>query len=110
MFAVMYQGYLKPDREDQYRGAWNLVARYFIEERGAIGSCLHKTEDGLWVAYSRWPDKNTRDRSWPGEDAPSDELPAEIQEAILILKDCLDPDRKIPDLCLNITDDLLLKK
>lgn len=41
MFAVIYQGYLKPGRENEYQEAWSKVAQYFIEYRGAIGSlCL----------------------------------------------------------------------
>jgi tRNA(Arg) A34 adenosine deaminase TadA len=108
MFVVIYQGYLKPDRENEYQEAWNKVAQYFINYRGAIGSCLHKTTDGLWVAYSRWPDKKTRDNSWPGENAPSEELPLEIRKAVLTIKDCLDSDRKIPDLCMEVVNDLLL--
>lgn len=108
MFAVIYQGYLKSGRETEYQEAWNKIAQYFIEYRGAIGSCLHKTSDGLWVAYSRWPDKKTRDNSWPGENAPSEELPLEIRNAVLTIKDCLDPDRKIPDLCMEVVNDLLL--
>ena len=31
MFAVIYQGYLKPGRENEYQEAWNKVAQYFIE-------------------------------------------------------------------------------
>ena len=108
MFAVIYQGYLKPGKENEYQDAWNKVAQYFIEYRGAIGSCLHRTSDGLWVAYSRWPDKKTRDNSWPGENAPSEELPLEIRNAVLTIKDCLDSDRKIPDLCMEVVNDLLL--
>lgn len=108
MFAVIYQGYLKPGRETEYQQAWNKVAGYFIEKRGAIGSCLHKTADGLWVAYSRWPDKETRDKSWPGDNAPSEELPLEIRNAVLTIKDCLDSDRKIPDICMQVVEDLLL--
>lgn len=108
MFAVIYQGYLKPGRESEYQEAWNKVAKYFIEYRGAIGSCLHRTSDGLWVAYSRWPDKKTRDNSWPGENSPSEELPLEIRNAVLTIKDCLDSDRKIPDLCMEVINDLLL--
>lgn len=108
MFAVIYQGYLKPGRENEYQEAWSKVAQYFIEHRGAIGSCLHKTSDGLWVAYSRWPDKKTRDNSWPGENAPSEELPLEIRNAVLTIKDCLDSDRKIPDLCMEVVNNLLL--
>jgi len=110
MFAVIYQGYIKPDRESAYREAWNTVALYFVEKRGAIGSCLHRTSDGMWLAYSRWPDEKTRNASWPGKDDPSEELPDEIRKAILTIKDCLDEERKLPDICMEVVDDLLLKK
>ncbi len=45
-FAVIYRGYLKPGREDDYQNAWQSVAQYFITHRGAIGSCLHRASDG----------------------------------------------------------------
>jgi hypothetical protein len=109
MFAAIYQSYIKPGREYEYQGAWNVVVRYFVEYRGAIGSCLHRTTDGLWVAYSRWPDKKTRDYSWPGEDAPSTELPNEVRTAILTIQDCIDPDRRLPDICMEVVEDLLLR-
>jgi len=109
MFAGIYRAYLKPGRAAEYREAWHAVARYFVKERGAVGSCLHKTTEGLWIAYSRWPDKETRDASWPGEDLPSTELLPEIRKAILTLKDCLDPERKFPEICMEVVDDMLLK-
>jgi hypothetical protein len=110
MFAVIYQGYIKPGKESTYREAWNTVARFFVEKRGAIGSCLHRTPDGIWLAYSRWPDEKTRNASWPGKDDPSGELPDEIHQAILTIKDCLDEERRLPDICMEVVDDLLLKK
>lgn len=109
-FGVIYRGYLKPGKEDDYQNAWQIVAQYFIEYRGAIGSCLHRTSDGMWIAYSRWPDEKTRDASWPGgKNGPSSELPYEILEAIMVIKDCLDPERKLPDICMEVANDLLLK-
>ena len=109
MFAVIYQGYVKVGQEFEYQKAWNTVARYFVEKRGAIGSCLHRTSDGMWLAYSRWPDKKTRDASWPDKN-PSGELPDEIRNAILTIKDCLDEERKLPEICMEVVDDLFLKK
>lgn len=83
MFAVIYRFKLKPHQETIYKECWSKIVRYFIEKRGAIGSCLHKGKDDLWVAYSRWPDKATRDASWPGDnDAPNHELSNEIREII----------------------------
>ncbi len=107
MFAVIYQGYTKMGREAEYQKAWNAVARYFVERRGAIGSCLHRASDGGWLAYSIWPDKQTRDASWPGENAPSAELPAEIGAAIVLIKDCLE--RQLPEICMEVVDDLLFE-
>lgn len=108
MFAVIYQGYLKPGTEDAYQAAWHIVAHYFKAKRGALGSCLHKTADDMWVAYSRWPDKATRDASWPGENAPSDELPEHVKDAVRIIQQCLDPNRKIPDITMDLVSDLLV--
>lgn len=108
MFAVIYQSYVKPGREEEYEKLWKKLATYFIDYRGALGSCLHKREDGLWVAYSRWPDRATREASWQNGNNPSEGLPAEILEVGLRLKDCLDETRKIPEICLDVVDDLLI--
>lgn len=107
-FAVIYRGYLKPGREGEYQKAWQIVTQYFVAHRGAIGSCLHRASDGMWIAYSRWPDQKTRDASWPGENAPADVLPPEVREAILTIQESLDPDRKLPEICMEVVNDLLL--
>lgn len=111
MFAVLYQSYINAGHEEEYQALWHKIARYFIEERGALGSCLHKTQEGMWIAYSRWPDKETRDASWPsGSTAPSNTLPKDIIDAIYALKECSDQGRKLPEICMEVIDDLLLHK
>jgi hypothetical protein len=76
---------------------WHQIATYFVEHRGALGSCLHKTTDGLWLAYSRWPDKETRDNSWPCEgEKPNEDLPGEIKQAMKSIKDCAVKGEKYP--------------
>ena len=90
MFAVIYRSYILPGQEAEYQRLWHQIATYFVEHRGAIGSCLHKSNEGYWLAYSRWPDKATRDASWPGDDAPSDVLPKNIRLAIIDIKKCAD--------------------
>lgn len=105
MFAAIYQSYIKPELEEEYQKLWNQIANYFIQYRGAIGSCLHKTEDGRWLAYSRWPAKTTRDASWSNDDI-IDDLPNNIKEAILKMKDCIDQTRKLPEICMEVVDDL----
>jgi hypothetical protein len=44
MFAVIYRAFIKPGLELEYQEAWRQVASHFAKSRGAIGSCLHKTE------------------------------------------------------------------
>lgn len=107
MFAVIYRAYLYPGKEIEYQNAWRKVATYFVEQRGALGSCLHCTSDGMWVAYSRWPDQKTRDASWPGKNTPSCELPFEIRQAVITIQECLDQERSMPDICMEIVDDML---
>ncbi len=108
MFAVIYQSYVKPDKELEYLRLWNKIASYFIEQRGAIGCCLHRTTDGIWLAYSRWPDKATREATWK-DGVPSAELSAEILQDLSSIKNCVDQDRKLPDVCMDVIDDLLIK-
>ncbi|MBA2651631.1 MAG: hypothetical protein H0U73_05120 [Tatlockia sp.] len=86
MFAVIYRFELKKDQEEVYQECWAKISDYFIMKCGALGSCLHKGKDGLWVAYSRWPDKETRDLAWPGENAPNIDLPSTIVDTILIMQ------------------------
>lgn len=108
MFAVIYQGYVKPGLESKYQEIWKIIATYFIAHRGALGSCLHKSADGLWIAYSRWPNKETRDASWPSAGlTPSKELPESIQIAIVDLKSCLQENRKIAEICMEVVEDFL---
>lgn len=109
MFAVIYRAYLKAGTELEYQHFWNLVANYFIKHCGALGSCLHQTEEGFWLAYSRWPDKATRDAAWPGEEAPSAVLSDEIKKAILGIKSCIDQERAFPEICMEIKNDLLVR-
>jgi hypothetical protein len=103
-FAVLYQSYLKHGRELEYQNAWHKIAAYFVEKRGAFGSSLHRTNDGLWIAYSRWPDKATRNAAWPEDETPSNDLPDEIRQAIITLKDCIE--RQLPEICMEIVDHL----
>lgn len=49
MFAVIYRGYVKPNKEKEYRQLWHQIATYFVEKRGALGSCLHKTKRRIMV-------------------------------------------------------------
>ncbi len=105
MFAVICRATLRPGSEENYQRSWQIIAQYFTKHRGALGSCLHKAEDGTWVAYSRWPDRKTRDASW-GDHVDESTLPSEIINAIQSIKDCIEESH--PEICMEVVNDLLI--
>lgn len=111
MIAMIYRFKLKPEQEQVYQDCWNKIVHYFKQHCGALGSCLHKSEDGLWVAYSRWPDQATKDAAWPGENEPNHSLPPDIKAAIKKMQTIKTQNQDLPqydDLCLDVVTDLLL--
>lgn len=105
MFAVIYRVSVDPKREEEFRENWKKVASFFVKERGALGSSLHRSSEGLWVAYSRWPSRSMRDASWPQEGSEiAAEFPQEIKEAILGLKDCALDEH--PEICMDVLEDV----
>ena len=107
MFAVIYRSYILPNKEAEYKSFWRQIANHFVQHRGALGSNLHKTEAGYWLAYSVWPDRETRDASWPGEGDVPEDLPEEIRHAIYGVKGCLDDKEAFPEICMNLVDGTL---
>lgn len=105
MFAVIYSGKIKPEREEEYKRLWHTIAEYFMTHCGALGSCLHKATNGSWVAYSRWPNKSTRDAVYLEENRKF--LPEEIRNAFEQFNGCIL--ERDPEICLDVIDDLLLQ-
>ena len=69
-FAVIYRWRLREGSEARFQEAWATVTRLFLADRGARGSRLHRADDGTWVAYAQWPDRDAWERS--GELGPGD--------------------------------------
>lgn len=86
MFCVIYQFKLQLNQVEKYKRCWNIITDYFIEQRGALGSSLHESSNNLWIAYSRWPDKKTRDASWPCDNKSDETLPKVVNNALLTIQ------------------------
>lgn len=67
MFAVIYRWRIEPGLERQFEDGWARVTKAVHEKCGSYGSRLHIAEDGVRVAYARWPDEQTRQRCEHGE-------------------------------------------
>ncbi|CAM3637680.1 hypothetical protein [Litorimonas haliclonae] len=66
MFAISYKFALStptPENEKKFAECWKGVTQFFQNNAGALGSRLHKGEDGAFYAYAEWPDKATFEAS-----------------------------------------------
>lgn len=112
MFAVIYKFKLQPHQEKTYQWHWKKVANFFINHRGAIGSCLHKGDDGIWIAYSRWPDKTTRDASWTKDTAILNGFPEDVCQSMQTIQAIKEENSALEnyydEFCLTVVEDLLL--
>lgn len=103
IFAVIYRFALLPGKEKRYQQLWHKVSNYFVNSKGAIGSTLHKTHEGYWLAYSRWPNRATRDAAWPtGDTSPDLSLPDPIRSAIIEMKACASTEKTWPPIEMDL--------
>ena len=94
MFAVIYRWRPHPGKEELLSEGWHRVTQAIHDQCGSYGSRLHQADDDTWVAYARWPDKETRARCG----VPDPEGEAMMREAIA---------EYFPETRLRILDDLL---
>jgi len=57
-FAVIYRWRIRDGHEDRFQRAWATLTEALKARRGALGSRVHQGEDGLWIAYAQWPDRD----------------------------------------------------
>jgi len=98
MFCVVYQWQVKPEKEEEFRHSWRTITEAIFRQHGALGSRLHKSDDGSWIAYAQWP---SRDR-WQNH---SETLGVELARSKQ--SECLLETVKILH-TLTVTDDLLV--
>ena len=63
-FVVIYRWRLHPGKEPQFQQVWSRNTPLIIEKCGGLGSRLHRADDGTWLAYAQWPDRETWERSY----------------------------------------------
>lgn len=80
-FCVVYRWVVREGMERQCREAWARLTEAIRRDRGGLGSRLHLADDGTWVAYAQWPDRET----WAAaqlQDPPDAEAARQMDEAI----------------------------
>ncbi|HEX8458046.1 MAG TPA: antibiotic biosynthesis monooxygenase [Pyrinomonadaceae bacterium] len=59
MFVAVYRWKLREGQEEKFRAGWLRRTGEIYQKCGSLGSRLHRADDGTWVAYAQWPDKQT---------------------------------------------------
>ena len=101
MFAAIYTWRIKPGTEEKFRRHWVRGTEIVRDRCGAWGSRLHRSEDGLMVAYAHWPSKADRDRVWHN-------LPYDVKREVAAMRALIV--EILPEVSLTVTDDLLEPK
>lgn len=67
MFAVVLEFDVIEGMENQFREAWIETTEIIYQNFGSLGSRLHQSEKGSFIAYAQWPDLNVyeNDHHWP---------------------------------------------
>ena len=62
-FCVIYQFKVKHGAEEMFQSGWSRVTEEVRDSRGGLGSRLHLSDDGWWIAYAQWPNRDAWERS-----------------------------------------------
>ena len=97
MFAVIYKFNVKQGCEKTFQEAWAERTKEIAAQLGGWGSRLHRADDGGWVAYAQWPNREAweaANRS-TGPDSDAKRAVAEATDSVETL------------FCLDVVEDLL---
>ena len=97
MFVVIYRWRIVPGGEAQFVSAWEDLTGRLRDERGGLGSRLHRAEDGSFLAYAQWPDRATWQASQ--EAGPLDEALSKRMESVVA--------ERMEPVLLEVENDLL---
>lgn len=94
-FVVLYRWKLYPDAEASFVEAWSRISELLLEQRGSLGSRLHRGSDGLWYSYAQWPSAEARSKAFaagPVDSKASSQMRAAIAEEFpeVVLESCAD--------------------
>lgn len=62
MIVFLYRWKVKAGLEEQFVQNWSIITVAILRQCGSYGSRLHQTENGEFVGYAQWPDKESREK------------------------------------------------
>ena len=86
MFAVIYSFKVKPSRDKQFIEAWKALTELIYQNRGSLGSRLHKSSSGEYIAYAQWTDQSTWEKPWKDMTSEAKEASFQMHDACVEIK------------------------
>lgn len=88
------------ERDVDFRAAWSQLTREIYTTQGSLGSRLHRTEGGIFVAYAQWPCRDDWERSREIPFTPEGERCRRTMQECAV--------RILPDAHMTVIDDRLI--
>lgn len=63
MFCIIYEFQVNTNSEPDFIKNWKGLTDLIYKYENSLGSRLHRIEDGQFLAYAQWPDRNTWENS-----------------------------------------------
>src|SRR5262249_6170770 len=98
-FTVLYRWRLHTGQEQSFVSAWSRVTELLKQQRGALGSRLHRGSDGIWYAYARWPSAEAREQAFAAG-------PVDVQASVGMRNAIAEA---LPEVVLEVVEDHLLR-
>jgi quinol monooxygenase YgiN len=95
-FCVIYRFKVRAGMEKSFMEGWSRLTEAIRESRGGMGSRLHRSANGWWLAYAQWPDRQTWESSQSSHESPDAEASDLMEKSI--------EDRKEPLLLEPVID------
>ena len=95
--AAFYHWKIKSGREEEFEAAWAKVTEDGKSRCGSIGATLSRCDDGPYAAYALWPDKESREKCWLGDQSQTEEAKT--------LVDCTE--EKLSEVLMDVKTDMM---
>ena len=82
MFIAVYKWKIIPGKESEFQNRWEMGTKIFRDDHEALGSRLHRGDDGTYMAYAQWPSREIYFRK--------SELSFEHTEHLSKMRDCIE--------------------
>ncbi len=96
MFVALYRWKLKEGQEQKFQEGWRRRTEEIYRKCGSLGSRLHRAEDGTWVAYAQWSNR----QDWEA----ARHVPVTDTEAPAMMKESVE--MSYPEMLLEVVNDL----